>query len=341
MSVHYDKSRKSWYVRYREYDLEGTSKNRIKRGFPTKREASRWETEKEESKIRVTFEQLKNDYIHSLNGYANQETIQSKERSLNKYAASLFKMDIHDIDRKTLLAWTNDLLNTDLSVIGKNRIITYVKAVSKFGYMTYDYVDFAKSLKRFPKSSRDIKGMTIISPIDFENFSQNVPNLLYRAFYVFLYHTGVRRGEAMALLKTDIVGNVATINKSMRRGIIGPLKNVSSIRTIILDKYVLDVLAHLMTIEGPYLFGGQAPLSATNVLRYFHLALEKTGLPKMRLHDLRHSFVSNAIGAGTDIVTVSKFVGHANTQQTLNTYSHLIQNNKITMIKDLEDIYKK
>ncbi len=39
--------------------------------------------------------------------------------------------------------------------------------------------------------------------------------------------------------------------------------------------------------------------------------------------DLRHSFASNLLGAGVDIVTVSKALGHANVHITLTTYAHV------------------
>ncbi len=43
-----------------------------------------------------------------------------------------------------------------------------------------------------------------------------------------------------------------------------------------------------------------------------------------QFHDLRHAFASNLLAAGTDIVTVSKALGHANVHITLTTYPHAI-----------------
>jgi integrase len=55
-----------------------------------------------------------------------------------------------------------------------------------------------------------------------------------------------------------------------------------------------------------------------------HAALRRAGLRQVRFHDLRHAFASNLLGAGTDIVTVSKALGHANVHITLTTYAHAI-----------------
>jgi hypothetical protein len=56
----------------------------------------------------------------------------------------------------------------------------------------------------------------------------------------------------------------------------------------------------------------------------FRPALERAGVRRVRFHDLRHSFASNLLGAGVDVVTVSKALGHANVQITLMTYAHAV-----------------
>src|SRR5271167_1033809 len=65
------------------------------------------------------------------------------------------------------------------------------------------------------------------------------------------------------------------------------------------------------------------PMQSSDLLRTgLHSALRRAGLRKVRFHDLRHSFASNLLGAGTDIVTVSKALGHANVHITVTTYAH-------------------
>lgn len=53
-------------------------------------------------------------------------------------------------------------------------------------------------------------------------------------------------------------------------------------------------------------------------------ALDRAGIRRVRFHDLRHSFASNLLAAGVDIVTVSKALGHANVHITLTTYAHAV-----------------
>jgi integrase len=53
-------------------------------------------------------------------------------------------------------------------------------------------------------------------------------------------------------------------------------------------------------------------------------ALRRAKVRQERLHDLRHSFASNLLGAGTDIVTVSKALAHADVHIVLTTHAHAI-----------------
>jgi integrase len=53
-------------------------------------------------------------------------------------------------------------------------------------------------------------------------------------------------------------------------------------------------------------------------------ALRRAGIREVRFHDLRHSFASNLLAAGVDVVTVSKLMGHASPQITLTVYSDVV-----------------
>jgi len=46
-------------------------------------------------------------------------------------------------------------------------------------------------------------------------------------------------------------------------------------------------------------------------------------VPRLRVHDLRHTFASLLIAEGLDVVFVSRQLGHASTSVTLNVYAHL------------------
>ena len=43
----------------------------------------------------------------------------------------------------------------------------------------------------------------------------------------------------------------------------------------------------------------------------------------LRIHSLRHTYASFAIGAGCDVKTLQSIMGHASATETLNTYAEL------------------
>jgi integrase len=55
-------------------------------------------------------------------------------------------------------------------------------------------------------------------------------------------------------------------------------------------------------------------------------AIAALKLPKVTLHALRHTHVSQLIAAGLDVVTVSRRIGHSNPTVTLTVYAHLFGN---------------
>ena len=59
--------------------------------------------------------------------------------------------------------------------------------------------------------------------------------------------------------------------------------------------------------------------------RYFEPALEKTGIGKVRFHDLRHTYASLLIEQGENIKYIQSQLGHSSPTVTLNVYAHLMK----------------
>ena len=66
------------------------------------------------------------------------------------------------------------------------------------------------------------------------------------------------------------------------------------------------------------------PLHPQSVSRAFDRAIAAAKLPRIRLHDLRHTHASLALSAGINPKVVSERLGHATVSITLDTYSHAI-----------------
>ena len=67
------------------------------------------------------------------------------------------------------------------------------------------------------------------------------------------------------------------------------------------------------------------PMDADNLVsRSFEPLLKRAGLPRVRFHDLRHTFATVLLSRGTHPKVVQEMLGHANISQTMDTYSHVL-----------------
>mgnify|MGYP002099162388 CR=1 FL=1 len=64
-------------------------------------------------------------------------------------------------------------------------------------------------------------------------------------------------------------------------------------------------------------------MSPDSVLHMLHRVLKRAGLPKVRFHDLRHTFATHALTSGVDAKTLSGILGHTKASFTLDTYTHV------------------
>ena len=65
------------------------------------------------------------------------------------------------------------------------------------------------------------------------------------------------------------------------------------------------------------------PISPDSVNNMLKRVLARAGIPKVRFHDLRHTFATIALQNGVDIKTVSGMLGHFSAGFTLDTYAHV------------------
>ena len=181
-----------------------------------------------------------------------------------------------------------------------------------------------------PKKSRE---MQVLSPEEMQRFLIQARYDGYFEILLLALTTGMRRGEIMALQWDDLNFNTGELN--IRRQvyyvkgemIISEPKTKSSVRTIILPKSVVNVLAELKkTVTSRWIFPSpikeDIPRNPHTVYKKMQLVLERSGCKKIRFHDLRHTFATTALANGMDVKTLSAMIGHVSSQTTLDIYLH-------------------
>lgn len=83
------------------------------------------------------------------------------------------------------------------------------------------------------------------------------------------------------------------------------------------------VLAHLpRNPDNPFVIAGDVPgRHATDLQRPWRRIRAEAGLADVRIHDLRHTYASNAVKAGLSLPMVGKLLGHTQMQTTMR-YAH-------------------
>ena len=65
---------------------------------------------------------------------------------------------------------------------------------------------------------------------------------------------------------------------------------------------------------------------------------KRAGVPKIRFHDLRHSFATLSLEQGMDIKTISHMLGHTDVGFTMNTYMHVTDNMQQTVANAMQSL---
>lgn len=148
--------------------------------------------------------------------------------------------------------------------------------------------------------------------------------------------TGLRIGEICGLQMRDIslLKQTISINKTVQRVydakrktsniVIDSPKSESSIREIPVPKMLIPVIEKFYNnkkTENYFLTDSKQPTEPRTYRQFFERFLKSSNLPKIKFHELRHTFAIRAIEIPEfDIKSLSEILGHKNVSFTLNVY---------------------
>lgn len=165
--------------------------------------------------------------------------------------------------------------------------------------------------------------------------------------------TGVRIGELCGLQMKDISlsENTISINKTVqriydkRKGTsyihIGPPKTASSERVIPFPSLLGNIIKkfYLGNPNQYFLTGLVKPTEPRTYRQFFARFLKRNNLPKVKFHEIRHTFAVRAIEIPEfDIKSLSEILGHKNVSFTLNVYGRANLKQKIKCMNLLNDL---
>jgi len=175
------------------------------------------------------------------------------------------------------------------------------------------------------------------------------------------HRIGLRKGEALGLRWADVdleAGRVRVVQRLQRiEGSLqlDPPETRGSRRTIPVPPVCIDALiAHGVRQDaeraslGEYwqesglVFTTQlgTPIDPRNVNRWFDAFCKRAEVPRVRVHDLRHTCASLLLAPGVHPRVVMEILGHSQISMTMNTYSHVLPGVQEEAAQRMEEVLR-
>lgn len=271
-----------------------------------------------------------------------------------KYMGLLDNVELVNLDWDLYQKWRAQINKTNLCDRYKTDIQKFIKQVINFAEKQWDFNlrKFYNKLEPFKTPGALKKEMDFYEPEEFFKFISVVDNLRYKCFFELLYYCGLRRSEARGLQwkHIDFKNKLLTVSQQVlnpsnsnasTEWYISSTKTEASNRTIPIATTLLNDLAELKKSNERiakfkqtwFVLGDDVPMATGRMYFYRDKYAEKAGVRRIRLHDFRHSCASALISGSAPITAVSNFLGHSETTETLETYTHMFK-------KDLANVPK-
>lgn len=312
--------------------------------------------------VKITIEALCNAFCDKRKEEIRITTIDNYRRSFDIYRIPFFHgMDMAKCTKQDFLDWEKFVQESGLTLTSCRNKFNNLHGLLSFAYKEYGmdtmkYLDMAGTFKKDPNQIEEEKALHFWDSYQFrifidafrkecEKFSPYESGYMqWWSCYVMLnilFYAGLRKGEANALTPEDFVQRRGTyylnVTKSCTHKVKGasgwittPPKNKTSFRSVPIPAVLANIIKeHLYTrlarlgSKPLYLCGGLTHVPDSTLDKLKDEVESISGVPHIRVHDLRHSYVSVLINANTPITTISKLVGHATSEITWKVYSHL------------------
>lgn len=301
----------------------------------------------------------------------NVKKIEVKPTSYNSIIYIIKKNINPAIGHYTIEALTPSLIQTELinrlfeegkSLSTIKKVYIYLKAGLKY-YLPKGMPNPCDDVSLPSKDKFKRKTIRFFNDNEIALFKEAAPKYKYGKALIFAMYTGLRAGELIGLKwknvdwykkRIFVASNVVTIYKYNEDAddeeqpgkytILEQDSAKSRDRYVDLSKTAISILTEL---KAQYYDGEDSfvispenkPLAVHNLFNnYLHICARAGIENPQGLHTLRHTFASMLFRKKVDAKTVSELLGHSNVAFTLNTYIHLIEDQKSDAVNLIDDL---
>lgn len=305
----------------------------------------------------ITFLKLFNEFIEWKKISAKPTYIYETKLLVDKTIMPTFgSKHIDEITSKEIIQWQTKMSKNGLSTSYLSRIFAMMKMIMAFAFNHFglEYDPF-KDVRNIPKGKTK-KRIDFFTPSEADAFLAAITDYEDKVLFFTFIYTGMRAGEIQALKIGDVdlergkIGvHFSFIDKPVKvehvkEDQLQDPKTETSNRIITMtDEHWAMMREFIPYLEKKYgadassfLFGVSSPISRTTMTRRKNIYCKKANVKTIRLHDFRHTWTSLAVSrfGVTDIMAISRHLGHSNSYQTLATYSHILPNSEENMMRN-------
>ncbi len=236
MSVYKDKAQGTWYTSFRYVDWTGKKRQKMKRGFKTKREALNYENEfKNSVAVEPDMQMAKfvDIYFSDKKNELKANSIRNKQHMINKHIIPYFgDKKLNEITPADIIQWQKIIQKNKFSKTYERMIQNQINALFNHAQRIYNLKENpCKKVKRMGKSDADKLDFWIKE--EYDRFISGVDRKSedYLMFEI-LFWTGIREGDDDDKIRLN--QRKPSKYKGLRR--FGPEKNLQRINKFMKER---------------------------------------------------------------------------------------------------------
>ena len=324
-------------------------------------EKKRENIEKEKTEVRkITVKEAYEEYLKIRKSELKRSTFKSQKYTI---IGEIRKLEDYLLMNVTSRIVQNILLELPCSAEHrKNKKVLlnlFFKYCLNVGYISENPIDNVvlpkrkKNLKKVRKKQN--KYLTRAEVVQYLNFlEKEEKNQRVRLIVEFMYLTGLRFGEVLALTPEDIdFGNKTlevkhTLHTSGSKAeiFLDSPKSLASYRVIGISDRVLEIIEEYLLIEkeGRFIFTKNGnPFMIFSFNDFLKRSFKRSGIQKeedfvLTTHVFRHSHISLLAELEVPIKAIMERVGHTNEKMTLGVYTHVTEQMKFNITEKLDKL---
>jgi len=341
MPGHVRKRGNKYYAVLYLKDDRGNKKQKWFSGFTTRKSANEFIARKilesANPNVAETIEKYLETWFSFQQARLRPSTIRSYQWLINRYIVPKFgSFTLPEITPQHIQTFYSVLIDNGLSyqtVLNLHRVLkNALNRAVLWGRIQSNPATFVQP----PRVTTPI--FDTWTPEQLRTFLDHAKSSRYYIAFLILASTGMRLGELQALRWSDfdmengVIRVRRTLTYTGKRYEVNSPKTRRGIRAVSLPETVVQTLTrHWQKISPPpspdslicETKSGQ-PVLQHNLRMLFYTLIERSGVPKIRVHDLRHTHASLLLSVGINPKVLQERLGHASVETTLNIYSHVL-----------------